>query len=521
MAIWGAFGIYVFIATALGVLVPPLAILALLPAIPLIMWAAPDMKAISTSFTRRLIFIGAAIMPLWPVYLHIKLGPLPIITPTRLIFYAVVFVWLYEMSCVGVRRRQFLAAARRLWPLFLVIALLFVQKFISIPFAVGKGIAAKEFFRQSMIWLLPFLAVISYVNKREMFDRLVSIVIISSTVVALVALVEFVTHTHLAEILKPLLGDVDWLQQVLNEKIRDGVFRSQATHTHPLSLGEHLAMIIPFAMYKVYRGGKASRRYLYAGILLVLIAAVLMSNSRGAIIGGVLAVSVTFFLMMFTWLRRPESLPFRPMAGLIIAGALVLSPVVGAVGYKLVVGEQGSTAAVSSHARVEQIEVAWPKILKRPLNGYGNGRSVRILGFYGGRLTIDNYYLNLALELGFPGPILFFSSFGLLAWYGYRWGTDLEDDPYAGLYIAVAGMAVSFAVTRSILSISTNIELLMLFAALLIGTCGRTKYLVRQKRRARAPVVASAATPILTPEGLAAHRAQVLGGGSLWTPAAR
>ncbi|MCI5044509.1 MAG: O-antigen ligase family protein [Aquisalinus sp.] len=493
-----------------------------MPALPLMMLAASDMKPVPLKFTRRLVYLGAVIMPLWPVYLHIKLGPLPIITPTRVLFYGIIAIWLYEMACVPRRRLQFISAVRRMWPLFLIIALLFMQKFISIPFAMGKGIAVKEFFRQTMIWFLPFLAVMTYVNRRQVFDRALSLIILSSTIVAIIALAEFATRTHFAELIAPLMGDLEWLRQVLQDKVRDGVFRSQATHTHPLSLGEHLAMVIPFVMYKIYRGGNFSKRLIYASILMTLVFAVLMSNSRGAIIGCALAVGVTFFLMLLTWLRKPESLPFRPMAGMAIALALLASPVAIITGYKIVVGTEGSTASASSQARIAQMETAWPKILKRPVFGYGNGRAARVLGFYGGRLTIDNYYLNLVLELGLPGPVLFFGSFAIMVLYGWRWGTDLGDDPYSGLYIAIAGMAISFAVTRSILSITTNIELFMMLAAMMIGTSARTRYLVKRAGVAEQiademPLSASQ----LSEAQLERHRDRVLGGKSLWTPAVR
>ena len=517
--VWAAFTLYVFIMAVVSVVIPPMMVLAIAPFIPVIMWLAPDLPAVPAKLTRRLIYAGAFLMPLWPVYLHIKLGPAPILTPTRLMFYSVVFIWLYEMSCVPRRRKQFLAAAKRLWPLFLIILLLFAQKFLSIPLAVGKAIAAKEFFRQVMIWLLPFLAVITYIHRREQFDRMIGLIIAASAVIALIAIGEFATHKHLAEILSPLIGQAEWLTQVLEAKVRDGVFRSQATHTHPLSMGEHLAMVIPFAMYKTWKGGEGGRRWLYGGLLLILIAAALMSNSRGALIGGMMAFAVTFFLMLAVWLRRPGALIFRPLAGLMIVGAMIATPVAGAAAYKLASGDSGSLAAKSSQARVDQAKAAWPKILTRPVTGYGNGRAARVLGFYERSLTIDNYYLNLALELGFPGPLLFFGSFAVLALYSYRWGTQLYEDPYAGLYCAVAGCAIAFAVTRSILSITTNIELMMLIMALFIGTCARTRYLAREKAKAPPPP----AEPVFAEQSVDAgefmiHQRKVLAGKSLWRP---
>jgi O-antigen ligase len=511
---------YVFVTAVISTVFPPFIVLAIAPAIPLVMWLAPEMPAVPRHIARRLIYIGALLMPLWPLYLHIKLGPLPIITPTRIMFYAVTFIWLYEMSCVRWRRQQFIAAAKRLWPVFLLVCLLFLQKAVSVPLALGKGIAAKEFFRETMIWFLPFMAVLTYVDRREMLDRIITLMIAGSAIVALIAIAEFATQTHLARLLAPIIGDASWLQIAVESKIRDGDFRAQSVHTHPLSLGEHLAMIIPFVMYKIYRDGALAQRLIYCGLFVVFLAALMMSNSRGAIIGGGLAIFGTFFLLLTIWIKRPRNMFLRPLAGFIMAAMVVVAPVVGAAGYRLTTGTEGSAAARSSQSRITQIENALPKIMKRPLTGYGNGRAARVLGYYGANLSIDNYYLNLALDLGLPGPLLFLGIFGSLGWICWRWGMRLGEDPYAGLYMAMAGMIVAFAVTRSILSITANIEIFLLIAAAVIGTCAATKKLVRRTPEPEPTVLPDAEEQpvIMSPQALEEHRRKVMAGQSVWRP---
>ena len=401
----------------------------------------------------------------------------------------------------------------------MLIALFFIQKFIAVPFAMGKAIAAKEFFRETVIWFLPFLAVITYVGRRRMMDRLITCLIVATTIVALIALFEFATRTHIAGVLAPLIGDASWLQLAVEEKVRDGVFRAQSVHTHPLALGEHLAMILPFVMYKAYRDGPFGKRVVYIGAFVLMLGALAVASSRGAIIGGGLALGITFLLLLTIWIRRPRNLFLRPLAGFIMAAMVAATPVVGAAAWRLTTGAEGTAAARSSQSRITQIEQAIPKIMARPLNGYGNGRAARVLGFYGSTLSIDNYYLTLALDLGLPGPILILSIFGLLAWVSWRWGMRLGEDPYAPLYMAMAGMAISFAVTRIILSMTANIEMFFLLVAILIGSCGQTKRLLKKWQPAAPATEEEQSAPPLTAEALEAHRARVLTGRSLWTPA--
>ncbi len=51
--------------------------------------------------------------------------------------------------------------------------------------------------------------------------------------------------------------------------------------------------------------------------------------------------------------------------------------------------------------------MAWPKIVKRPVPGCGTDRSALIVGYYGRALSLDNYYLSLAVDLGIAGPVCF------------------------------------------------------------------------------------------------------------------
>jgi hypothetical protein len=105
----------------------------------------------------------------------------------------------------------------------------------------------------------------------------------------------------------------------------------------------------------------------------------------------------------------------------VIGPAIVLGfPVIAAVtlastflvhGIRERVWGNGAQAA-STAARVEQYHTGIPLVLKNPF-GYGIGRAAATLGFAPfGYLTIDTYYLAVALEYGVMGFCVFF---GLIA----------------------------------------------------------------------------------------------------------
>jgi O-antigen ligase len=114
------------------------------------------------------------------------------------------------------------------------------------------------------------------------------------------------------------------------------------------------------------------------------------------------------------------------------------------------------------------MEQAWPKIMKRPVLGYGTGRASRILGFWGGTLTIDNYYLSLALEFGVPGPLAFLA---MLVAFGIAGLKRAMTAPPAmtAIYLACAAAAAAIAIGRTITSLTGNLAMIFVLIAAFAG----------------------------------------------------
>lgn len=461
--------IYAALAAAATVIYPPLGLAFLIPLLIGVVAVAPAAKATPRGVALSLILIAAFLLPVWPVYLFVKLGPTPILTPPRLVLYAVSAFFFYDMTFSRWRRAQFLIAVRKSGAISAFVFLFFVIGFFSLPFAEGRSIAIPEFFRQAIIWLIPYCAVLTYCRRQRDFVAIMKVFTAGAFLVALVAIGEAATHKLLANILSPFIADnADWLRNVQSEKIRDGAFRAQASHTHPLSLGEHLAFSAPFALAFIVSAKSNRARLFWAAAFIAIVLGAVATNSRGAMLVTALGGGLMLALLGWRFLRRASTSRWRPLAGLICLVCIAASPVAAIGAYGVIAGKGGESAANSTQSRVDQVEQAWPKILKRPVGGYGAGRSTRVLGYWGLTLTIDNYYLSLALDYGFPGPIVFFGLLAALAVAALRRSGRCHPSMTA-IYLAAFAAPVSIAIARSITSQTGNLAMIFIMAAAFAG----------------------------------------------------
>ncbi|MGF1545093.1 MAG: O-antigen ligase family protein, partial [Parvularculaceae bacterium] len=309
----------------------------------------------------------------------------------------------------------------------------------------------------------------TYLRTHRELLNLMKWALAGAIVSAGIAVMEFGTGTLMASVLSPLIpANAEWLRTAQAQKIPDGVFRAQANHTHPLSLGEFLAMCAPFAVGFAIAAKRGFPRAFWAAAFLLIVAGSLATSSRAALLSLIVALGAMGAILLHRAQQRPRLARFRPMIGLAACAVILVSPVMAVGAMALIGGSGGQSASNSTEARVEQIKQAWPKILKRPVLGYGVGRAARILGFWGRGLTIDNYYLSLALELGLLGPLVFLSIFiGLAVVAGKR--SARGDPEIRYLYMAFVASAVSLLVTRSVISLTGNLGVIFVLLGAFAG----------------------------------------------------
>ena len=155
------------------------------------------------------------------------------------------------------------------------------------------------------------------------------------------------------------------------------------------------------------------------------------------------------------------------MLGWMVLLAGVLSAVVlsGSVGY-LVKGR--STAETgSSQARVIMLERGQKLLADQPVQGYGSGLAALQIGLLPGQrsLTIDSYFLTVAIESGYVGLGLF-----ALGWLAVAARGALAGMKAAGVgswvLITLVTAIVASLIVKTVLSLTNNLDLLYLFAGM-------------------------------------------------------
>ena len=477
----GAFAgltLYLAVASVATIIFPPTMIAFAAPLALIALAATPQGKAAPLRLAVTLVIVGTALLPVWPIYIHLKLGPLPIITPARVLLYAVTALWAIDMISSPLRRAQLIAGLRAgglvTWFALGMLAL----ALFSLPLGQGRIAATTFTIRQVIIWFIPFCIAVTYIRNDRDFFRLIIALVCGAVLTSLIAINETLSEQLLAGTLAPLINTgAEWLQLAQQQKIRDGVFRAQATHTHPLSLGEYIALMAPFTLMLVFKSKTLIGRTSWTLALAILFGGALATNSRGALLAIAISTVIAFVLVLRRMMRRRIGSRLAPVVGLIMFALIAGSPAGAFIAQKMVSGAGKTSAANSTQSRIDQIEKAWPKILKRPVGGYGAGRGARVLGYWGRTLTIDNYYLSLALDYGFPGPIVFAALLSAVAMTAYRRSRDgrargpkaLSANENEVLYVGLVAAIAAFAVTRTITSLGSNLAFMYIVFGAIAG----------------------------------------------------
>ena len=181
--------------------------------------------------------------------------------------------------------------------------------------------AADRALLQLVVWL-PLILLTTSLTEYAQIDRLLRLFVRCSSVVAAVAMGEFLLHRSLTAWIKiPGLSSSE-----ATELISRGQFvRPTSTASNTLELATVMIVALPFAIQQAYhaQGGKAWRRWLPVGLIAL---AAVMTVSRTSVLG----LLIVMLTLMPTWGARRVGRAF-----------LVLIPALGAV--KVVLPGLGGT----------------------------------------------------------------------------------------------------------------------------------------------------------------------------------
>ena len=202
---------------------------------------------------------------------------------------------------------------------------------------------------------------------------------------------------------------------------RNGMYRASSVFTVSLSFAEFEAMMIPFGFFFLFFGQTTRERTSGAVLTLLFLAGIFVSGSRGGYLSFFVA-TVAFIALWIvrTWRFEPHRLG---PAIAVVAGIIGVATVIGLVlfwkrAHNIVIG--GGMEAYSDEGRKQQWALAWPKILRNPITGYGLNTEGTAVGFYTGNKipTVDSGLLSVLIGTGVPGVVFFFGMPIVAAWRG-------------------------------------------------------------------------------------------------------
>lgn len=412
------FGLALLIYSILFTLIGRFMVLQFLTPLMLMMvfviWMLPEARQVPTRWLGRL-GIGFMIALLcWPDYLALALPGLPWLTAIRIVTVPLALVMLFCLS----GSRQFRADMKELMTglpiVWQGVAAFAAIALISIVFSRDIGLSVNKFVVAQLTWTLPFFVAV-YVfrqpNRATQFGYFLWAIVLF---VCLIAIQEW-RHSVV-----PWAGNIPSFLKIEDESVQrilsgssraaTGIYRVQSKFTTPLGFAEFLALSAPFILHIMMRSKNVLIIVAAALTLALQFWCIRLTDSRLGVVG----FFMTFLLYMLVWgglrwYRDRDSL-FGP--AVVIAYPITLAAFFAAT---LFVGRLNAmvwgTGAqqFSTESRKVQVAMGLPKIFKAPW-GNGIGRGAEELGFtnLAGILTIDTYYLLVALEFGILGFLIYF-----------------------------------------------------------------------------------------------------------------
>ncbi len=497
-----------FLSVIIGFLVAALPVdLVVIPALPLValllimLWMAPDIdpgldRPLRTLF---LLYMGFALV--WPHYIAFVLPGVGFVTPPRLVLIGLVAVFVYFFA-TSRRLREMIAAGLDASP---------VAKWAFIGFVVlqfGMTIATNtmesRWFNGQLIWYLMFIIAVAALSFEGVLRPIVWLVVAGVVVVCSTTYWEYVLEYKIwMDWIPPFLrGDPELWDKVYRFGARAGTDRPRGSGTllTPVTVGEFIAITAPFIVFLVSDSAARWRRWLGIPLIALFLLGAHGSGSRTAFAG--LLVGMATYAVLWTLRRYIRSGRTRDLVGPAavwaypIAALLTVMSVlfVGRV-RRLVLG--GGEHKNSDDGRAEQWARAIKLIEKNPL-GYGNNEAAERIGFKNpGRdtWTVDGYYMNILVDFGVLGFILFLLFFVGCAWAAgrayLRAGTAEEE-----MGAAVAASIMAFLTAKMVLSQVENHYFAFAIAGAALAIAARQQARLRAQGGVKAPATARGAPPI-------------------------
>ena len=463
------FGFALFGRYYLPGLLVPLGIL-----LAFVIWLLPEDEDAPEGLLKPGLFAYIFALLCWPDYIAIDLPGLPWITLIRIIGLPIALLLL---TCVSVspafrsHAKSILASGDLIWK---GVAGFAIIGLVSIGLSHDPADSISRFAVAQINWTaMFFISCIVFVESGTI-RRLASSLWLIAVIVCLIGVYE----NHLQHL--PWVGHIPWFLVIQDESVQralagtsragTSLYRVQSKFTTSLGLAEYLAIATPFVFHFIATGRTLLTRIAAAATVPLIFYIVIATDSRLAAIG--LFISLALYLLYWAVMRwkvdRNSLMGPAITIGYPAIFLMLISTTVFISRIRAKVWGDGSQQP-STDARKTMYSEGIPMVLRNPI-GHGFGQGATTLGYHnlGGVLTIDTYYLAVALEFGIIGFVVFYGVMILAMWKS-AWtaldGLDPESEWLGPFSIAL----LNFIISKSVFSNLENHPLVFILLGALVS----------------------------------------------------
>ena len=442
-------------------------IAALLTILFLILGLLPTPRVLPTRLLRYIFIIYILTFILWPRYLAIHPAGLPNINLQRIAYIPLIIIAIASLFWVRPFSDTLKSRLLHNWYATGLLTLLLFWKVLSIFFSDYVVVSLYGMIDEIVSYFLVFIISLVVIQDKVDVYRISLVILIGGILAGCIGMYE--AHAGHNVFAGHFPVTAEYVARALFEKSREGAYRIQSTFEHPLLFAEFLVFLLPLAFFFGINGKIFIHRVLGWISLPIIFYLIFKTGSRA---GLGIAVVIGLFMCIFVFGRKivVEKLNNVTIIFLLALPLAILMAVAILPDFfeRLVFG-----SGVTSHstiARIIQFKLASPIILSNPFFGIGPRIAAFSVGYVdapGGTLTLDSYFLTIALESGIPALIVFVLVLTYFIFLGFG-SSSKNNSGYFSLANALSFSLLGILIFKSVLSLPHNFPLIFLAFAMLL-----------------------------------------------------
>lgn len=486
------FAALIFIAAFYGLMssVLPMQVLAI-PAVPIlilfgiILWMLPDIGGTQADLLAKGLIWFAAVSVLWPNFVALNAPGLPWITPTRIVVFSALAVFLFNYSTSAEMRQQIADSMKSVPWLGKFFWFFWAMTTISLVMSATLSFSLTKYINNQIFWTMMF-ALSAWLSVRKGFAESLGRILAWTVIcIAILAMVEYQRQSvfWLPWLPSFLKADTELLAQMGSTNFRAGTtaYRVRGTFAGALYFAEYLAIAFPFVVHQLASAKKLWHVVVMSFAVLAVAIVMVLTGSRSAALA--LLLTPLGYCFMLAWRARTQQVTSLAASGVVFAYPML----VGVFGIVVVFWRRlhvmiigGGQHQASTDSRATQWAMGWPKIATHPL-GHGVGRSGEELGFYNpgsDNPTVDSYFLTVLMDYGPLGLIAYVGIFLTAIWHGFRgFSRAAANNADVMMFAPITVSLTNYFILKMVSSTESNTPIIIIMLGCIMG-------LVRQQMRA-------------------------------------